>query len=75
MPLFEITHAAPLTEAQKADIALAVTKLQTGTYGTPSVFVTIVFRNASELDTYVAGKVVSSARAFQPYQRSHLSSA
>jgi phenylpyruvate tautomerase PptA (4-oxalocrotonate tautomerase family) len=60
MPLYEVSYVAPLTGAQKNDLALALTKLQCNKFGTPSLFVTVVFLNITKLDTYVAGKPVSS---------------
>jgi phenylpyruvate tautomerase PptA (4-oxalocrotonate tautomerase family) len=61
MPLFEISHAAPLTKAQKDEMALAITKLQSSKFGTPSLFVTVIFADTTGLETYVAGKSVSFA--------------
>jgi phenylpyruvate tautomerase PptA (4-oxalocrotonate tautomerase family) len=61
MPLYEISHAAPLTKAQKEEMALAITKLQCSKFGTPSLFVTVTFAYTTGLETYVAGKPVSSA--------------
>ncbi|KAG9234846.1 hypothetical protein BJ875DRAFT_530670 [Amylocarpus encephaloides] len=56
MPLFEISHVAPLIKAQKDEMALAITKLQCSKFGTPSLFVTVVFADTTGLETYVAGK-------------------
>jgi phenylpyruvate tautomerase PptA (4-oxalocrotonate tautomerase family) len=61
MPLYEISHAAPFTKAQKDDMALAITKLQCSKFGTPSIFVTVIFTDTAGLDAYVAGKPVSTA--------------
>lgn len=61
MPLYEISHVAPLTNAQKDDMALAITKLQCSKFGTPSLFVTVVFTDTTDLKSYVAGKPVSFA--------------
>ncbi len=61
MPLFEISHVAPLTKAQKDEMALAITKLQGSKFGTPSFFVTVIFADTTGLEAYVAGKPVSFA--------------
>jgi phenylpyruvate tautomerase PptA (4-oxalocrotonate tautomerase family) len=61
MPLFEISHVAPLTKAQKDEMALAITKLQCSKFGTPSLFVTVIFADTTGLDAYIAGKPVSFA--------------
>ncbi len=61
MPLFEISHVAPLTKAQKDEMALAITKFQCRKFGTPSLFVTIQFADITGLEVYVAGKPVSFA--------------
>ncbi|KAH8664744.1 hypothetical protein BX600DRAFT_464933 [Xylariales sp. PMI_506] len=57
MPFYEVSHVAPLTKAQKDDLAAAITELQSNKFGTPKVFIAVVFRNNSGNDTYVAGKV------------------
>lgn len=61
MPLYEISHVAPLTKTQKDEIAVAITKLQCSKFGTPSLFVTVIFADATGLEAYVAGKPVSFA--------------
>ena len=74
MPLFEIQHAAPLSGAQKDELALAITKLQCSKFGTPSVFVTVIFADGTKLDTYIAGKPVSfnpKLGSDYPYQPHH----
>jgi len=59
MPLYELSHAAPLTKAQKDEIALAITRLQCSKFGTPSLFVTVQFADTTGRETYVAGNPVS----------------
>lgn len=59
MPLFEISGVAPLTKAQKDEMAIAITRLQCSTFGTPSLFVTVTFADTTRLEAYVAGKAVS----------------
>jgi phenylpyruvate tautomerase PptA (4-oxalocrotonate tautomerase family) len=61
MPFYEISHVAALTKAQKDEMALAITKLQCSKFGTPSLFVTVIFTDTTELEAYVAGKPVSFA--------------
>jgi len=61
MPFYEISHVAPLTTAQKDEMALAITKLQCSKFGTPSLFVTVIFADTTGLEAYVAGKPVSFA--------------
>ena len=62
MPLYEISHVAPLTKAQKDEMALAITEFQSGAFGTPGLFVTVMFKDVTTtrgLEAYVAGKPVS----------------
>jgi phenylpyruvate tautomerase PptA (4-oxalocrotonate tautomerase family) len=59
MPLYEVSHVAPLTKAQKDEMALAITKLQCSKFGTPSLFVTVLFAETTGLEAYVAGNPVS----------------
>ena len=61
MPLYEVSHVAPLRKAQKDEMALSITKLQCSKFGTPSLFVTVLFAETTGLEAYVAGNPVSFA--------------
>lgn len=50
-----------MTKAQKDEMALAITKLQSSKFGTPSLFVTVAFADSTGRETYIAGESVSFA--------------
>ena len=59
MPSYEVEHICPLTEAQKDEIAEAITKIHTTQFNAPRLFVNCRFTNVKEHAVYVAGKRVS----------------
>lgn len=60
MPAYEVEHICPLTEAQKDELAEAITKIHSEQFSTPKIFVNIRFTNVENHCTYVAGKRVRS---------------
>lgn len=56
--MYEIEHIAPLTQTQKDALALAITEIHSNKFTTPRLFVNVKITDASEQETYVAGKRV-----------------
>ncbi|KXJ96513.1 hypothetical protein Micbo1qcDRAFT_155068, partial [Microdochium bolleyi] len=56
MPFYEVSHAVPLSDAQKDEIAQAITKIHTTRFTTPSLFVNVKFTDAANESYYVGGK-------------------
>jgi phenylpyruvate tautomerase PptA (4-oxalocrotonate tautomerase family) len=56
MPLFEIQHVVPLTDAQKDALAEAITKIHSTIFTTPRVAVNVRYTDVSKVLMYIAGK-------------------
>jgi len=56
MPLYLISHAAPLSTAQQDTLAAAITKIHTELFTAPALFVNVRFSEASQHVGYVGGK-------------------
>ncbi|KAF2428328.1 hypothetical protein EJ08DRAFT_560761, partial [Tothia fuscella] len=56
MPLYLLSHAAPLSESQQDELAQAITKTHTTLFTAPSLFVNVRFTSASGYIGYVGGK-------------------
>ncbi|KAF5500111.1 hypothetical protein CGCS363_v007239 [Colletotrichum siamense] len=56
MPLCEVSFAAPLTAAQKAELAKAIADIHAGAFQTPRWFVNVVFTDASQHTWFVGGR-------------------
>src|SRR5438034_11599497 len=56
MPWYDVEHAAALTQSQCDALAEKITALHTRTFMVPALLVNIQFRDASQDNTYVAGK-------------------
>ena len=58
MPRYDIQHAVRLTDAEKDEVAGAITKLHTEKFPVPSLFVNVIFSDVSGLTSYIGGKRV-----------------
>ncbi|KAJ7741747.1 hypothetical protein DFH07DRAFT_837292 [Mycena maculata] len=56
MPLYEVWHSYPLSEAQRADLAQRITTIHTTVFTVPAVFVHVRFANYAATDHYMGGK-------------------
>ncbi|KAF7359894.1 putative cis-3-chloroacrylic acid protein [Mycena venus] len=56
MPLYEVWHSYPLTEAQRADLAHRITTIHTTLFTVPAAFVHVRFSNYAATEHYMAGK-------------------
>lgn len=56
MPLYEVQHICPLTEAQMNDLATAITTIHSTKFTTPRMFVNVKFTDAKSHITYIGGK-------------------
>jgi phenylpyruvate tautomerase PptA (4-oxalocrotonate tautomerase family) len=56
MPLFEIQHVVPLTDAQKDALAEAITKIHSTIFTTPRVAINVRYTDVSKVLMYIAGK-------------------
>ncbi|KAJ4300021.1 hypothetical protein N0V90_005270 [Kalmusia sp. IMI 367209] len=63
MPLYDIEHVIPLTEAQQEKLAKAFTSLHSKRFQTPSFFVNVRFTDASSQKVYRGGVLRSYNRA------------
>lgn len=71
MPLYEITHASPLTTSQQDSLATRITHLHATMFTAPTHFVNVKFINntSQSIPTYVGGKR-RSVNTIQGYVRS-----
>lgn len=60
MPLYEVMHSIPLNEAEKSEVARAITAIHTRRFAVPSLFVNVRFTDAREHHMYVGGEKVSN---------------
>lgn len=58
MPYYVIAHADPLTLEQRDALAATITKIHTGLFTTPSIFVNVKFEDNSAASYYVGGRKV-----------------
>ncbi|KAJ7343243.1 hypothetical protein DFH08DRAFT_1009724 [Mycena albidolilacea] len=56
MPLYEVWHSYPLTEAQRADLAQRITAIHTTVFTVPAAFVHVRFANYAATEHYMGGK-------------------
>lgn len=56
MPWYDVEHAVTLTPTQCDALAEKITYLHTRTFKVPALLVNVQFRDASQDNTYVAGK-------------------
>ncbi|KAL8788031.1 MAG: hypothetical protein Q9195_007496 [Heterodermia aff. obscurata] len=56
MPLYQIQHSTPLSQAQQDQLAATITSIHTQKFTTPSLFVNVTFTDTSSQPAYVAGK-------------------
>ncbi|KAI9729189.1 MAG: hypothetical protein M1834_007096 [Cirrosporium novae-zelandiae] len=56
MPFYEVTHVCPLLSDQQQQLASAITRIHTTRFVTPSIFVNVVFKDASRVISYIGGK-------------------
>ncbi|KAF2101168.1 hypothetical protein NA57DRAFT_64081 [Rhizodiscina lignyota] len=64
MPMYDIEHIVPLTDAQQDKIAEAITKIHSEKFVTARLFVNVNFKDISTMNTYVAGKRRPNNRIF-----------
>ncbi|KAJ7488601.1 hypothetical protein B0H11DRAFT_2406680 [Mycena galericulata] len=56
MPLYEVWHSYPLTEAQRADLAQRITAIHTTVFTVPAAFVHVRFTDYAATEHYMGGK-------------------
>ncbi|KAJ6529785.1 hypothetical protein B0H19DRAFT_968122 [Mycena capillaripes] len=56
MPLYEVWHSYPLTEAQRADLAQRITAIHATVFTVPAAFVHVRFTNYATTEHYMGGK-------------------
>ncbi|KAF7349641.1 hypothetical protein MSAN_01690400 [Mycena sanguinolenta] len=56
MPLYEVWHSYPLTEAQRDDLAQRITTIHTTVFTDPAAFVHDRFANYAATEHYIAGR-------------------
>ncbi|KAL1883210.1 hypothetical protein Daus18300_000268 [Diaporthe australafricana] len=56
MPWYIVSHREPIAAPQRDELASAITKVHTGLFTTPSLFVNVRFEDASKIPHYVGGK-------------------
>ncbi|KAJ6467920.1 hypothetical protein C8R45DRAFT_1219063 [Mycena sanguinolenta] len=56
MPLYEVWHSYPLTEAQRAELAHRITTIHATVFTVAASFVHVTFANYAATEHYVAGK-------------------
>ena len=59
MPLYRFELCYSLASSQQDELAKAVTKIHSGKFTTPSLFVNVTFTDISSQAAYIAGKRVS----------------
>ncbi|KAF4969417.1 hypothetical protein FSARC_3347 [Fusarium sarcochroum] len=62
MPLYEISHAAPLTLSQKTSLAEVITDIHSNAFHVPRWYINVVFTDASLQQTFVGGRPRSTNR-------------
>ncbi|KAG6362964.1 hypothetical protein INS49_008059 [Diaporthe citri] len=60
MPLYEVLHSIPLNEAEKSEVARAITAIHTRRFTVPSLFVNVRLTDVREHHMYVGGEKVLS---------------
>jgi hypothetical protein len=61
MPLYEIEHVCPISPSQQKSLAVAITKIHTQKFTTPSFIVNVRFKDTKAIPLFVAGEEVSVA--------------
>ncbi|KAJ7112368.1 putative cis-3-chloroacrylic acid dehalogenase [Mycena epipterygia] len=56
MPLYEVWHSYPLTEAQRTDLAQRITTIHCTVFTAPAAFVHVSFTNYAATEHYMGGK-------------------
>ncbi|KAF7358830.1 putative cis-3-chloroacrylic acid protein [Mycena sanguinolenta] len=56
MPLYEVWHSYPFTEAQRHDLAQRITTIHTTLFTVPAAFVHVRFVNYAATEHYIAGR-------------------
>ncbi|KAM5372613.1 hypothetical protein ACJZ2D_007387 [Fusarium nematophilum] len=56
MPLYEVTHTAPLDSSQKDALAEAITEIHSRAFLVPRFYINVFFTDASHQPTYVGGR-------------------
>jgi phenylpyruvate tautomerase PptA (4-oxalocrotonate tautomerase family) len=59
MPLYTVSHAAPLSLGQKEALAEAITNLHADRFKTPRWYINVIFTDASSQTVFVGGRQVS----------------
>ncbi|KAH8801518.1 hypothetical protein F5884DRAFT_862212 [Xylogone sp. PMI_703] len=63
MPLYDIEHVTPLTDAQQGELAKSLTAAHAKRFGTPSYFVNVRYTDVSEMKLYRGGVLRKYNRA------------
>lgn len=58
MPLYEISHATPLSQRQRDQLAESITAIHSTKFAVPRMFINVIFTDSSNTPTYVGGKQV-----------------
>ncbi|KAJ4258789.1 hypothetical protein NW762_007876 [Fusarium torreyae] len=61
MPLYEISHSAPLTLSQKTSLAEAITDIHSNTFHVPRWYINVIFTDASLQQLFVGGRPLKRA--------------
>ncbi|KAJ9156282.1 hypothetical protein NKR23_g1141 [Pleurostoma richardsiae] len=56
MPLYEVSHTAPLSLGQKDALAEAITDLHANKFQVPRWYINVIFTDASNQTTYIGGR-------------------
>lgn len=58
MPFYVVSHKDAIAPSQRDELAAAITRIHTGVFATPSLFVNVKFEDASAASYYVGGERV-----------------
>ncbi|KAK1544518.1 hypothetical protein CPAR01_02020 [Colletotrichum paranaense] len=56
MPLYEVSHATPLSQGQRDQLAESITAIHNTKFTVPRMFINVIFTDSSNIPTYVGGK-------------------
>lgn len=59
MPLYEISHATPLSQSQRDQLAESITAIHSTKFTVPRMFINVIFTDSSNTPTYVGGRQVT----------------
>ncbi|KAI3543239.1 hypothetical protein CABS01_11064 [Colletotrichum abscissum] len=62
MPLYEVSHATPLSQGQRDQLAESITAIHSTKFTVPRMFINVIFTDSSNTPTYVGGKQRKSNR-------------